>query len=96
MSDEPAGSDEQTEQPPPAVVAHPPVPRAETMTPRAPLAPGAEMRLYPSMPPPVSTVPAQWAADPGGGHQWRWWDGVAWTDQVADDGVASTDPLPPR
>ncbi|MEZ5143138.1 MAG: DUF2510 domain-containing protein [Acidimicrobiales bacterium] len=70
------------------------VPRPETMTPTAPLNPGAGLRLYPTMPPPVSVVPAQWATDPSGRHQWRWWDGVAWTDQVADDGLASVDPLP--
>jgi hypothetical protein len=26
-------------------------------------------------------------------HQYRYWDGTAWTDHVADDGTASLDPL---
>jgi Protein of unknown function (DUF2510) len=64
------------------------------LTPRAPLTPGAGLRIYPGAvaPPPVS--PPQWAADPGGRHQYRWWDGALWTDHVADNGQASTDPLP--
>jgi hypothetical protein len=33
-----------------------------------------------------------WFPDPHGRHQHRWWDGTAWTDQVADGGVTSTDP----
>lgn len=93
MSDESNGAPEQQAAPAPPH-PHAPMPRPETMTP-APLGPGAGIRMYPTMPPPVPTVPAQWAADPGGAHQWRWWDGVRWTDQVADDGVTSIDPLPP-
>jgi hypothetical protein len=33
-----------------------------------------------------------WAADPTGRHQWRYWDGKAWTDYVADNGQESRDP----
>jgi uncharacterized protein DUF2510 len=33
-----------------------------------------------------------WAADPFGRHQWRYWDGTRWTDQVADGSTQSTDP----
>jgi Protein of unknown function (DUF2510) len=33
-----------------------------------------------------------WAADPYGRHQWRYWDGARWTDQVADGSTQSTDP----
>jgi hypothetical protein len=33
-----------------------------------------------------------WAADPYGRHQWRYWDGGRWTDQVADGSTQSTDP----
>lgn len=40
---------------------------------------------------PVPGVPA-WHVDPSGRHQYRWWDGSAYTDQVADDGVTTTDP----
>ncbi|WP_419919264.1 RDD family protein [Candidatus Poriferisocius sp.] len=34
-----------------------------------------------------------WENDPTGRHQYRWWDGEQWTDQVADDGVQKVDPL---
>ena len=37
--------------------------------------------------------PAGWYADPTGRHQHRYWDGAAWTDHVADDGVRSIDAL---
>lgn len=33
-----------------------------------------------------------WAADPYRRHQWRYWDGNRWTDQVADGSAQSTDP----
>lgn len=38
---------------------------------------------------------AGWHPDPGGRHQFRWWDGTRWTDQVADGNTVGTDPLPP-
>lgn len=38
--------------------------------------------------------PPGWFRDPTGRHDHRWWDGAAWTDHVADAGVASTDVLP--
>lgn len=38
-------------------------------------------------------VGAGWHADPTGRHQWRWWDGRAWTDHVAGGGVTGTDPI---
>ena len=34
---------------------------------------------------------ADWYPDPHGGHELRYWDGAAWTDNVADDGLASVD-----
>jgi len=34
-----------------------------------------------------------WAPDPTGRHQYRWWDGERWSDQVADDGVQTVDPV---
>lgn len=37
--------------------------------------------------------PAGWFPDPEGRHEHRWWDGSTWTDQVADAGVAATDPM---
>lgn len=40
-------------------------------------------------------TPPGWYADPQGRHQHRWWDGATWTDQVADDGVTTVDPVDP-
>lgn len=37
-----------------------------------------------------------WTKDPYGRHEVRWWDGNRYTDQVMDNGVASTDPPGPR
>ena len=34
-----------------------------------------------------------WFPDPTGRHQYRWWDGERWTHYVADDGVATSDPV---
>ncbi|MGH9110873.1 MAG: DUF2510 domain-containing protein [Acidimicrobiales bacterium] len=34
-----------------------------------------------------------WLPDPDARHEYRYWDGSGWTDNVADGGVASTDPL---
>lgn len=41
----------------------------------------------------ATSAPAAWLADPRGRHQLRYWDGVAWTDHVSDDGEASQDPV---
>jgi len=38
-------------------------------------------------------APADWYADPTGRHQHRYWDGRAWTEHAADNGVATVDPL---
>ena len=32
-----------------------------------------------------------WCPDPEGRHQYRYWNGVRWTEHVADDGVQSID-----
>jgi hypothetical protein len=40
-----------------------------------------------------NTAPAGWFEDPEGVHQYRFWDGTAWTDHVADDGQQSLAPL---
>jgi hypothetical protein len=40
----------------------------------------------------MTDLPAGWQPDPSGKHDHRYWDGTAWTDNVADAGVASTDP----
>jgi hypothetical protein len=59
-----------------------PEPAASTTEPNATAEPAA-----PAEP------PADWYADPAGHHQFRYWDGSAWTDHVADNGQASVDPL---
>jgi len=43
--------------------------------------------------PAAPAVPEQWAADPSGRHQHRWWNGREWTEHVADNGVSGIDPL---
>lgn len=40
-----------------------------------------------------STAAPGWYADPAGRHQHRYWDGARWTDDVADAGTASIDPI---
>ena len=37
------------------------------------------------------TVPAGWKADPTGRHQFRYWDGSLWTENVADAGIQARD-----
>src|SRR5262249_3936340 len=44
---------------------------------------------HPKPPPPPT--PAQWAPDPHGRHELRYWDGTQWTEHVATRGVQSTD-----
>lgn len=40
------------------------------------------------------TAPAPgWLPDPDARHEYRYWDGSGWTDDVADGGVTSTDPV---
>jgi hypothetical protein len=39
------------------------------------------------------TVPAGWKSDPTGRHQFRYWDGFHWTENVADAGEQSNDAL---
>ena len=34
-----------------------------------------------------------WNPDPAGRHEYRYWDGSTWTDDVSDNGVTSTDPI---
>lgn len=41
----------------------------------------------PAPPPP----PPAWYTDPTGRHEYRYWDGSIWTDQVADQGVVTSD-----
>ena len=39
--------------------------------------------------------PAGWYPDPSGRHHYRFFTGFDWTADVVDDGVHSSDPLPP-
>lgn len=56
--------------------------------------------LPPPTPPPPASEPAGWFADPAGRHQYRYWNGKGWTDDVADAGQSGRDPFgdptPPR
>jgi hypothetical protein len=40
----------------------------------------------------VGTAP-DWYPDPAGRHEFRYWDGASWTQNVADGGAQSVDPL---
>jgi Protein of unknown function (DUF2510) len=35
-----------------------------------------------------------WQPDPSGRHEYRYWDGSTWTDDVSDAGLTSVDPAP--
>jgi hypothetical protein len=41
----------------------------------------------------MNARPAAWEPDPSGRHEYRYWDGTSWTDDVADQGVTSVDPV---
>jgi Protein of unknown function (DUF2510) len=41
----------------------------------------------------MNSPAAGWLPDPTSRHEYRYWDGTRWTDDVADRGVASTDAL---
>jgi hypothetical protein len=43
--------------------------------------------------PPAYLPTGQWAPDPHRRHEMRWWNGVAWTNQVSDAGVHTLDPF---
>jgi hypothetical protein len=36
---------------------------------------------------------AGWNPDPTGRHEYRYWDGTTWTDDVSDNGVTTVDPV---
>ncbi len=38
-------------------------------------------------------VPAGWYPDPLARHEYRYWDGARWTDQIADQGRSGVDPV---
>ena len=39
---------------------------------------------------------AGWQPDPTGRHEYRYFDGAGWTDNVSDGGTAATDPMDPE
>jgi hypothetical protein len=39
----------------------------------------------------TATMAARWLPDPTGRHQYRYWDGGCWTENVYDAGVESRD-----
>jgi hypothetical protein len=41
----------------------------------------------------MSSPAPGWNPDPSGRHEYRYWDGSNWTDDVSDNGVTSTDPM---
>lgn len=64
---------------------------------RSPSEPAESAAIAHSGPPAIAlsppSVPAGWHQDPTGRHQHRYWGGAQWTDQVADGGSTSTDPV---
>jgi hypothetical protein len=50
-----------------------------------------EQVLRDGPPPPPGPPPAAWYPDPTRRHESRYWDGAAWTANVADAGVSATD-----
>jgi hypothetical protein len=60
-------------------------PRPESVTPIAGTAPVATA--------PQAILAARWMNDPTGRHQYRYWDGANWTENVYDAGVESRDPV---
>jgi hypothetical protein len=53
----------------------------------------AEPQPVPVVAPEAPTVPSGWKTDPTGRHQFRYWDGSHWTENVADEGQESRDPV---
>jgi hypothetical protein len=47
----------------------------------------------PVLPPAPAPSPRTWLPDPGGRHELRYWDGIKFTEHVADGGKISVDPL---
>ena len=51
------------------------------------------MQQTPPQPAVTAAAPAGWHPDPTGRHQHRYWDGRAWTANVATNGTTATDPI---
>jgi Protein of unknown function (DUF2510) len=93
--------DEEHPPEPEAEVAPIPVPHALAPEPATMAAPEAAPDAAPVAAPVVSrvtstvtgspTVPSGWKVDPTARHQFRYWDGFHWTENVADNGDESRD-----
>ena len=55
--------------------------------------PGRDSVLAVPPPPPGGQVPASWMPDPTARHEFRYWTGADWSDQVADAGQQRRDPV---
>ena len=58
----------------------------------APLAGSGPVAVAVATAAPRATMAARWLPDPTGRHQYRYWDGGSWTENVYDAGVESRDP----
>jgi hypothetical protein len=75
--------------------SHPPAPTSEPAGGQAPSADVPQTSGPAAMESPPALPPPMWAADPSGRHQFRFWNGNAWTEHVSDRGHSSDDPPPP-
>jgi hypothetical protein len=53
---------------------------------------GQAAAAVPGAPAPAGPGPS-WQGDPTGRHEYRWWTGSAWADQVSDGGTTGHDPI---
>lgn len=53
----------------------------------------AESAAVPAAAPAQTPTAGAWHPDPSGRHQYRWFDGTAWTAAVSDGQTQGTDPL---
>ena len=73
--------------PPPAVLTYA---AGGVAAPGSALDTSARFGITPAVP---AAPAAQWAADPSGRNQYRWWDGSVWTEHVVTNGVSGQDPV---
>jgi hypothetical protein len=71
---------------PAAAVPPVPAPAPQASAPAPPPPPGAPADTSTGTP-----TSAGWHADPSGKHEYRYWNGTDWTDDVSDGGQQSTD-----
>ena len=73
---------------PPPPSQHQPQPMAQPLQPSDPGARSADQSYDHH-----DAAAAGWHADPLNRHQYRYWDGEAWTENVVNDGVRTSDPI---